>query len=97
MPKVFTRIGVGIVISLLGMASLLLTDITGHILNKTNAVNHTQCMFRTMYLYEINNTILDYPHLNMHWAVLIAPSLCLSIGPCSLQLLSSFLLRVLTQ
>ena len=84
MPKVFTRMGVGIVLSLIGVASMLMVDVAGHSLNSTlsSDVNKTQCMFQ---FYTLNKHDLhvwsSYPALNMHWAVLIAPSLFLRIGP----------------
>ena len=81
MPKVFTRLGVGIVLSLIGVASMVIIDIAGHSLNRIGNVNQTQCMFQFYTLYEYDHHILSYPVLNMHWAVLIVPSLFLRIGP----------------
>ena len=79
MPKVFTRMGVGIVFSLIGVASMVIIDVAGHSLNRTGDVNQTQCMFQ-LYTYD-RHTFSSYPVLNMHWAVLIVPSLFLRIGP----------------
>ena len=45
LPKVFTRLGVGVVICLLGVASLSIIDVVGHSLTN-NIVNDTQCMFQ---------------------------------------------------
>ena len=82
MPKVFTRIGVGIVLSLIGVASMLIVDVAGHSLNRTSDGNQTQCLFQFYTLYTHGQHVsLSYPALNMHWAVLIAPSLFLKIGP----------------
>ena len=81
MPKVFTRMGVGIVLSLIGVASMVIIDIAGHSLNRTGDVNQTQCMFQLYILYEYDHHILSYAVLNMHWEVLIVPSLFLRIGP----------------
>ena len=81
MPKVFTRMGVGIVLSLTGVASMVIIDIAGHSLNRTGGVNQTQCMFQFYTSYEYDHHIWSYPVLNMHWAVLIVPSLFLRIGP----------------
>ena len=81
MPKVLTRLGVGIVLSLIGVASMVIIDIAGHSLNRTGDVNQTQCMFQLYTSYEYDHHILSYPVLNMHWAVLIVPSLFLRIGP----------------
>ena len=80
-PKVFTRLGVGSIISLLGVTSLLIIDVVGHSRNMTrNTANHTQCMFQVLNVPDIHNT-LSYPTLNLHWTVLLAPSLLLMIGP----------------
>ena len=79
MPKVFTRMGVGIVLSLIGVASMVIIDIAGHSLNRTGDINQTQCMFQ-FYTYD-RHASSSYPVLNMHWAVLIVPSLFLRIGP----------------
>ena len=80
MPKVFTRMGVGIVLSLIGVASMLMVDVIGHSLNRTSDGNQTQCMFHFYTLHKHGHD-LSYPALNMHWAVLIVPSLFLRIGP----------------
>ena len=82
MPKVFTRMGVGIVLSLIGVASMLMVDIIGHSLNRTSDGNQTQCMFQYYTSYTHNHHAFQtYSVLNMHWAVLIVPSLFLRIGP----------------
>ena len=74
--SIFIRMSLGAILCLLGVASLLIIDVTGHSL-KYNTSNHTQCMFQ---LYMMNGT-LQYPGLDMHWSVLIPPSLCLGVGP----------------
>ena len=79
MPRIFTRLRVGIVICLLGVTSLLIIDVVGHALNRSVS-NHTQCMFQVTLTNSRNATFL-YPALNMHWAVLLLPSLLLQIGP----------------
>ena len=78
-PKLFLRLGVGIVISLLGVVSLLIIDVVGHSVNKAAITNHTQCMFQVTFTE--NRTSLNYPTLNLHWSVLIPPNLLLGIGP----------------
>ena len=78
-PKLFHRLGVGIVISLLGVVSLLIIDVVGHSVNKAAITNHTQCMFQVTFTE--NRTSLNYPTLNLHWSVLIPPNLLLGIGP----------------
>ena len=78
-PKLFLRLGVGIVICLLGVVSLLIVDILGHSVNRGADTNQTQCMFHMSLTH--NSTVLTYPALNnIHWAVLIPPNLFLGIG-----------------
>ena len=79
LPKLFTRLRLGIVICLMGVASLLIIDVVGHSTNKADTTNHTQCMFQVR-LIERNGTLI-YPTLNMHWSVLIPPNLLLGLGP----------------
>ena len=80
MPKTLTRLGIGIVVCLLGVTTLLLVDVVGHALNINRATNQTQCMFQVT-LTNDRNVTLFYSSLDMHWAVLIVPSLLLQIGP----------------
>ena len=77
LKKSFTRMLVGVILCLLGVASLLITDVVGHLLKQSNISNHTQCMF------QVHRTrgAISYPALNMHWSVLIPPTLLLRIGP----------------
>ena len=75
--NMFMRMSFGAIICLLGVASSLVIDIMGHSLKHDNVSNHSQCMFQ---LYMTNGT-LQYPDLNMHWSVLIPPSLLLGVGP----------------
>ena len=74
--KLFVRLGVGIVICLMGVMSLLITDVVGHSMYGTNATNHTLCMF-----YVTRKHLLSHPTLNIHWAVLVPPNLLLGVGP----------------
>ena len=62
-PKLFTRLGVGIVICLLGVISLLIIDVVGHSLNRENITNQTRCMFQATLT---NESTFTYPTLNMH-------------------------------
>ena len=78
-PKLFHRLGVGIVICILGVVSLLIIDVVGHFMNKAAITNNTQCMFRVTFTE--NRTSLNYPTLNLHWSVLIPPNHFLGIGP----------------
>ena len=83
--RFFTRIFIGATFSLIGVTSLLMTDVVGHSLEaKDNFSNGTQCMFQ---FHATHNVINDhvrglyiYPALNMHWSVLIPPSLFFGVG-----------------
>ena len=77
-PKLFVRLGIGISLCLLGVVSLLITDVVGHALNRTSSSNQSLCVFQTILS---NQRSLIYPSLNMHWTVLIPPNLLLGIGP----------------
>ena len=77
--RVFIRLGVGIFICLLGVVSLLVTDIVGHTENTgiSSSNNYTQCVFQV----SLSHEKVTYHSLNMHWAVLVPPGLLLGIGP----------------
>ena len=74
-PKLFTRLGIGVIFCLLGVVSLLVVDTVGHAVNRESVTNYTQCMF-----HAIPNSLIN-PNLDMHWAVLLPPNLLLGIGP----------------
>ena len=82
-PKLFVRLRVGIALCILGVVSLLITDVVGHALydrlsyNATFA-NHSLCVFQATLSHRKS---LVYPSLHMHWGVLILPSVLLGIGP----------------
>ena len=74
----FQRIFIGTILCLMGVTSMLIIDVVGHVLQSGTATsNHTQCMFQ---FYRTSHT-LSYPSLNMHWSVLIPPSIFLGFGP----------------
>ena len=77
-PKLFLRLGVGIVLCLLGVTSLLVVDTFGHVVNFSSDGNQTQCVFQVAFS---ENGSFIHPSLHMHWGVLIPPSLLLGIGP----------------
>ena len=81
--KLIARVFIGSVLCFLGVTSLLIIDLVGHSLEHAAVSNHSQCMF----LYtQVNNTLqLQYPALDMHWSVLIPPSLFLGVGPLILM------------
>ena len=76
-PRMFVRLFAGIIMYLLGSLCLLLTDLAGHLIyNKGNSSSEEQttlCMFH----YSVSN----YRHLDMHWAVMVLPSVLLGVGP----------------
>ena len=74
-PKLFTRLGIGVVLCLFGVVSLLVIDTVGHAVNQASPSNYTRCLFQAVPSSPIN------PNLDMHWAVLIPPNLLLGIGP----------------
>ena len=74
-PKLFTRLGIGVIFCLLGVVSLLVIDTVGHAVNRESVTSYTQCMFRAVPYSPI------HPNLDMHWAVLLPPNLLLGIGP----------------
>ena len=77
-PKVFFRLGLGIVICLFGILCLLVTDTVGHAMSVPNSNNHTQCVFQ---FYLRRHDTPSYYSLNMPLGVLVPPSLLLGIGP----------------
>ena len=81
MLRTFTRLGFGIVVCLLGVTSLLTIDVVGHALSTDRHANQTRCMFQVTVTNNDHHIILNYPALNLHWAVLIVPSMLLEIGP----------------
>ena len=82
MLKLFTRISIGAILCLLGVSCLVFIDVVGHSLKNINISDHTQCMFQ---LHITSNNTLSQPTLDMHWSVLIPPSLFLGVGPLILM------------
>ena len=81
LPKMFTRLKLGIVLCLLGVVSMLFTDLAGHSIAASvdHATNKTEltCMFK---MIKTNHT-LEYESLDMNWSVLILPSVFFGVGP----------------
>ena len=76
-PKIFTRLGLGIAIFLLGVFSMFVIDLVGHIKLQNETQNETitsKCMFHM-------NFAKNYYSLNVHWAAFILPNVLLGIGP----------------
>ena len=75
-PKLFVRLGIGITFSVM---SLLIIDVMGHTSNRNHFSNHSLCIFQATPSH--TGRSWNYPALNMHWAVLIPPTLLLGFGP----------------
>ena len=78
-PKMFVRLGFGIVILLLGVLYFLVIDVTGHSLNQVHIrINDsTLCMLNV----ELGGLRIHVPSLGMHWAFLIPANVLFGIGP----------------
>ena len=77
-PNMFLRVGAGICLSLMGVACLLVTDTLGHAIIHSNVSNGSLCAFQVV-LAPTGSFVYNF--LNMHWSVLIPPSVLLGIGP----------------
>ena len=75
-PKIFTRLKLGIVVFLIGIICMLVIDVTGHIITPGQNLNGTNCMFQVKIASYANNN-----SLNVHWAAFILPNILLGIGP----------------
>lgn len=78
--KLFSRLVLGAILGLLGVASLLTIDMVGHSLKQhsdTSDEAQSQCMFQ----FYRTNTTFTYSALNLHWSVLTVPSVLLGVGP----------------
>ena len=76
MPRIFTRLTLGMSLFWIGVLSILISDVVGHAQYESK-VNKSLCVFDV----EFNNHSVQHRTLDMHWAVLIPPSLFLGIGP----------------
>ena len=76
-PRMFVRLFIGIILYLLGSVCMLLTDIIGHynIAKQSSSPNEQEslCMFH----YRSSSS----RHLEMHWGVMVLPSILLGVGP----------------
>ncbi len=76
-PKIFTRLGLGILLYFLGTVCLLIVELAGHrVQDRTN----TKCIF-DISSDNSTSTSLSFPVLGMHWSVLIPFDLLIGIGP----------------
>ena len=76
-PKIFIRLGLAILLSLLGVLSMLGIDFAGHYKNSQgpSSGNITMCMFF------IDRVSKDEAVLKLHWGILLIPGVLLGLGP----------------
>ena len=73
--KVFTRIGIGLFLYFLGLVSMLIIDLAGHLHSVNDQGVGSHCMFT----YSKTDDLI-YPVLELHWTVLLPPNILLGIG-----------------
>ncbi len=80
-PKILTRLEIGIVMSILGVLSMLLIELAGHYFSTSKESN--QCIFIETY------TNTKYYTLEFPWYILIVPN-CLNVFSYNLVLATTF-------
>ena len=78
-PTMFTRLGTGMILSLAGVLSIVITDVIGHTQADFKANGSNLCMLSISFSEQ--NSTLVVPSLGMHWASLIPINVFLGIGP----------------
>ena len=80
-PKILTRITFAGVLYILAVTSMLIIDLTGHILQVHSKENSTNSI--CMLLQKIDPHVIDVEGntLNMHWSVLLLPNLLVGVAP----------------
>ena len=76
-PKIFCRLGFGILLCFLGEVSVFVVDVIGHIQHQGN---DTQCIYKFVPPNANSSSYYDVLTLNMHWAVNIPSSVLIGIG-----------------
>ena len=73
-PKIFTRLWIAHFLFVVGVASMLVIELSGHIIHYSREKKGAVCMF--------NSDVQNSPEmeLGMHWGVLILPNLLTGIG-----------------
>ena len=84
-PKILTRLEIGIVLYIVGIFSMFIIDVIGHI-TTNDSTNPTHCLFLESYGLSDKS---PYYHFQFPWYVLIIPN-CFSIISYSLILVASF-------
>jgi peptide/histidine transporter 3/4 len=75
-PKIFIRLWIAHFLFVVGAVSMLLIDVSGHIVYYSREKNGAMCMFYS----EVLNSPAAGAELGMHWGVLILPNLLMGIG-----------------
>ena len=73
-PKIFTRLWIAHFIFVVGAVSMLLIDLSGHLIYYSQEKKGAMCMF---YSKALNKPGIE---LGLHWGVLILPNLLMGIG-----------------
>ena len=71
----FVRLWIGLFLYFLGLLSMLIIDLAGHLHSVNDEGVGSHCMFTYT-----RNGDLFYPVLELHWAVLLPPNILLGIG-----------------
>ena len=74
--KLLTRLWIGFFLYFLGLVSMLIIDLAGHLHSVNDQGVGSHCMFTYV---SVNETLL-YPVLELHWTVLLPPNVLLGIG-----------------
>ena len=77
-PKILMRMGFVIVLYITAVLSLLILDLTGHILLQANNEPNIMCMFAQP---NADRGILSSPHMNLHWTMFLLPNLLIGLAP----------------
>ena len=75
--RMLTRLWIGLFLYFLGLLSMLIIDLAGHLRFVNDQGVGSHCMFTYT---KINGSLL-YPVFELHWAVLLPPNFLLGIGP----------------
>lgn len=76
-PKIFTRLGIGISLLIICLLSMIIPDLIGYSIHKGHS-NETMCMFTEFEDSNLNNKF----SLNLPWYTLILPNCLTYIGSC---------------
>ena len=77
MPKILIRLSFALVVFILAISSILIIDLTGHIIlhtDRSEGGHNTTCMF----LHPLDG---PYDPLLLHWSVLLLPNVLLGLAP----------------